>query len=84
MAVTGPTGCERKTASSLMGSEHIRNNKRTARKATGIALIASCLAAHGFTSGLMEIVMECVAAQAATRKTGGISTAHLSGTEGSG
>lgn len=53
VARTGIMGCDWKTASFLIGSEQVRNNQRTARRATGTVLTTGQVAVHGLaTHGL--------------------------------
>ena len=67
LAGPGDMGLDRKKDVSLMGSEHIRKILTTFRRDAGTVLTTGWKAAHGVTTGLMAVAMECIAAQAPIR-----------------
>ena len=70
-------GLDRKKDVSLMGSEHIRKILTTFRRDAGTVLTTGWKAAHGVTTGLMAVAMECIAAQAPIRISSVQSLSHV-------
>lgn len=70
----GIAGCGRKTAVSFLGSRYPWSNWGAGWRAASAPVAA----------GLMAVVTGCVAAQAASRRTRGLSTPHLSGAKANG
>ena len=77
LAGPGDMGLDRKKDVSLMGSEHIRKILTTFRRDAGTVLTTGWKAAHGVTTGLMAVAMECIAAQAPIRISSVQSLSHV-------